>query len=343
MSRKCLTYVWLDGYETPNLRSKRRYVNKKSWDSIPDVENIEKWGFDGSSTGQAEGKFSDCVLSPVKVYPDPTCQSDYLVLCEVLNSDGTPHRHNNRSKLEGIEQENQDLEMWFGIEQEYVFMDPHTDKPYSFPERGYPNPQGRYYCGVGADVAPLRHIVDTHASMLDLIGIPIEGTNAEVMLSQWEYQIGPASALDIADDLWIARYILEILGEQEGVAISLNPKPIRGDWNGSGAHINFSTKYMREVKDSNYINDVIKSFKESHNEHIKEYGIGNEKRLTGNHETQHIKRFTHGNSDRGASIRIPPKLSKEGVGYLEDRRPAANMNPYRAVASIIQTVASVGH
>ena len=345
MSRKVLTYIWLDGYETPNLRSKRRYMNANyhipAGQNVPNVEDIDEWGFDGSSTGQAEGNFSDCVLSPVRIYQDPTGDGDYLVLCQVMNPDGTYHDSNTRHRLYEMATTYSEHDMWFGIEQEYIFVDPKNNRPYGWPEIGFPNPQGRYYCGVGGDVTRLRHLVDDHARNLDWIGIPIEGTNAEVMLSQWEYQIGPDEPLKMADDLWIARYVLETMAEQNEVAVSLAPKPIHGDWNGSGAHINFSTKYMRESSDQYYITDVLVALKNRHEDHIEEYGVGNDARLTGAHETQHIDTFSYGVSDRGASIRIPPRTHQTGMGYLEDRRPAANMDPYRALACLVETVGSV--
>jgi glutamine synthetase len=345
VSRKILTYIWLDGYETPNLRSKRRYVvanyHIPEGQNVPNIEDIDEWGFDGSSTGQAEGNFSDCVLSPVRIYLDPTGQGDYLVLCQVMNPDGTPHESNTRHRLDQLSTTYSEHEMWFGIEQEYLFVDPNSNRPYGWPEIGFPNPQGRYYCGVGGDVTRLRSLVDSHAWNLHWMGIPIEGTNAEVMLSQWEYQIGPDEPLKMADDLWIARYVLEVMAENDEVGVSLAPKPVHGDWNGSGAHINFSTKYMRESSDQYYITDVLVALKNKHEEHIEEYGVGNEDRLTGAHETQHIDTFSYGNSDRGASIRIPPRTAQTGRGYLEDRRPAANMDPYRALACLVETVCSV--
>ena len=324
-----LEYVWLDGYKTPNLRSKVKYM------MLPEVtlDTVPEWGFDGSSTMQAEGDNSDCILKPVKIY------GGTIVLCEVMNPDGTPHKSNTRAKLREVV--NEELDMWFGIEQEYVFMNPETKRPFGWPETGFPDPQGRYYCGVGGDVVRLRPIVDEHASVCLNMGIPISGTNAEVMLSQWEYQVGTAGPIDVCDDLWVARYLLEIIAEAAGVGVSLAPKPIEGDWNGSGAHINFSTKKLREEGGKRYITNIIKLLMDSHEEHIKEYGLDNDKRLTGEHETQHIDVFSSGDSDRGASIRIPPATAQTYKGYLEDRRPAANVDPYRAVARLSKTICNV--
>jgi len=323
-----LEYVWLDGYKTPNLRSKVKYIE------LPcvDLDTVPEWGFDGSSTMQADGDNSDCVLKPVKIY------GENIVLCEVMNPDGTPHESNTRAKLRKLAEEYKNSEMWFGIEQEYVFMNPETKRPFGWPETGFPDPQGRYYCGVGGDVVRLRGIVEEHAMMCLSLGIPICGTNAEVMLSQWEYQIGTAGPVDVCDDIWIARHILEMISERAGVCVSLDPKPIQGDWNGSGAHINFSTARLREEGGKQYITHIIKKLMDSHEEHIDEYGRGNEQRLTGEHETQHIDVFSSGDSDRGASIRIPPVTAQTYKGYLEDRRPAANMNPYCAVSKLMETV-----
>ena len=341
---KKIKYIWLDGYDTPNIRSKTRYIEL---DEV-NIDTIPEWGFDGSSTMQADGEYSDCILKPVKLYRNtmkiidsyPAC-CNFIVMCEVMNTDGTPHKSNNRHKLKELAEKHKDSEMWFGIEQEYIFVNPETHSPYGWPKKEFPPPQGKYYCGVGGDVVQLRRIVDDHAGILIQAGISVGGTNAEVMLSQWEYQIGPSSPLDICDDLWVSRYILEILAEYKNVYISFSPKPIKGDWNGSGAHINFSTKRLREEGGKEYITNIIKLLMDSHEEHISEYGIGNEYRLTGEHETQHIDVFSSGDSDRGASIRIPPSTAKTYKGYLEDRRPSANIDPYRAVTKLMETVCKV--
>ena len=335
-----IEYLWLDGYKTPNIRSKTRYmdVDPTKMDDNITIDKIPEWGFDGSSTKQATSSNSDCILKPVAIFNNTTdvlaSYNSYIVLCEVMNADGTPHKSNTRAKLREMEKKYSGQNFWFGIEQEYTIIDPKTNRPCGFPEEGYPPPQGRYYCGVGGDVVKMRNMIHEHAMLCNMTGIPLCGTNAEVMLSQWEYQIGTASTLEICDYLWISRFILEICAENHGVSISLDPKPVSGDWNGSGAHINFSTKKMREEKeDSEYIDAVISGLRDSHTEHIAEYGIGNENRLTGDHETQHISKFSHGKSDRGASIRIPINN-----GYLEDRRPASNMDPYRAIAKLVETV-----
>lgn len=337
-----LEYVWLDGYETPNLRSKTKYIELEE----VDLSSVPEWGFDGSSTSQANSGDSDCILKPVKIYRRYSDsyfdELAYIVLCEVMNRDGSPHESNYRSNLRDLSKKYVDHEMLFGIEQEYVIIDNRSNRPVDWPVNGFPNPQGRYYCGVGGDVVTVRWIPEEHAFRCLAAEIPLCGTNLEVMKSQCEYQIGTAGTLDICDDLWISRYILEIIVESYNrISISLDPKPIDGDWNGSGAHINFSTKYMRDIGGDGYIKIVCEELGKRHNKDILNYGIGNNKRLTGNHETQNIDKFTWGASDRGASIRIPPSTSDKNKGYLEDRRPSANMDPYRAVACIVDALGSI--
>jgi len=348
MSYNCkIEYLWLDGYSTPNIRSKTRYTNIEITDDFIKLEDVPEWGFDGSSTEQADGADSDCVLKPVSMFintVDPLAGTNsYIVLCEVYNSDGTPHISNTRSLLRRDLENWEEYDMWFGIEQEYTIIDPQNGRPLGWPKSQFefPPPQGRYYCGVGGDVARMRDLVHEHAMCCITSGIPLCGTNAEVMLSQWEYQIGPSNPLKICDGLWVARYMLEILAETKNVSISLDPKLIKGDWNGSGAHINFSTKYMREVGGEEYMTCICEALEAAHDDHIDCYGVGNENRLTGLHETQHINRFSFGNSDRSASIRIPPSTAENNKGYLEDRRPASNMDPYLAINCLLNTVCAV--
>lgn len=336
-----LEYIWLDGYEPePNLRSKVKVIDApvkmvgdKEFHGV-EVKDCPDWSFDGSSTKQAEGSSSDCILRPVRLYPNPINKGiidSYLVLCEVLNSDGSNHNTNTRSLI-GEE----DSDIWFGFEQEYTLMK--DGKPVGFPKDGFPEPQGKYYCGVGKDQVNGRNFVDNHLENCIMAGIDVTGTNAEVMLGQWEYQVFGKGKLKAADDLWISRYLLLQMSEDYGMTIEFHPKPVLGDWNGSGLHCNFSNSKMRDDGDKDYYMNVYKVFENRHLLHISHYGSSNELRLTGLHETQSITKFSWGVSDRGASIRIPIETSKDWKGYLEDRRPASNADPYKITKVISESL-----
>jgi glutamine synthetase len=323
-------YIWIDGSKpTAKLRSKAKVV--------PVGEAPPIWGFDGSSTNQAPGKNSDCVLKPVFVCPDPIRGGENkLVMTEVLLTDMSPHPTNTRAANAAMAKKYAADDTWFGIEQEYTFFD--GSRPLGFPENGFPPPQGGYYCGVGADEVFGRDVVEAHADACMRAGIHIVGTNAEVMPGQWEFQVGALTAPDIADELWLARWLLYRIGEEFGVSATLYPKPVKGDWNGAGAHTNFSTKETRAEGGIKVIEEAMKKLERRHEDHIKVYGAHNEERLTGLHETAPIHAFRYGISDRGASVRIPMATAKEGRGYFEDRRPAANMDPYQVCAMLIETV-----
>ncbi|MEO7556529.1 MAG: glutamine synthetase, partial [Acidimicrobiales bacterium] len=227
-------YIWIDGTEpTAKLRSKTKIMDKG--------DDLPIWGFDGSSTNQAPGSASDCVLQPIYSCPDPIRGGkDKLVLCEVLLTDMTPHPTNTRAGLRAVAEKYAKHDSWFGIEQEYTFFD--GSRPLGFPEGGFPAPQGGYYCGVGADEIFGRDVVEAHMEACLEAGLALSGINAEVMPGQWEFQIGPASPLDVSDNLWLARWLLYRVAEEFDVAATLEPKPVKGDWNGAGAHTNFSTR-----------------------------------------------------------------------------------------------------
>lgn len=328
-------YIWIDGHKpTAQLRSKTRILEK----AVRTVNDLPEWGFDGSSTEQAEGHFSDCGLKPVFFVPDPIRGVPHiLVLCEVLNADGTIHVTNARAQLRDVLKKYKSQDAWFGIEQEYTMFN--GERPLGFPETGFPAPQGPYYCGVGATNIVGRELVEAHMEACLKAGLKVYGINAEVMPGQWEFQIGTAGALEVSDHMWLARWLLNRLGEDFGITISLSPKPQEGDWNGAGAHVNFSTKAMRAPGGIKAIEAACKLLGKKTKEHIAVYGAGNEKRLTGKHETCSIDQFRYGVSDRGASIRIPMATANKKSGYLEDRRPAANMDPYQVCARLMQTVA----
>ena len=326
-------YIWLDGHKpTAKLRSKTKIIDGP----ISSVDKIPIWGFDGSSTMQAEGTDSDCMLKPVYFLPDPIRGGDdILVMNEVCLPDGSVHESNTRTHLVEIAEKYKDHDPWFGIEQEYTFFIGRS--PLGWPEGGYPAPQGPFYCGVGADEVFGRDIVEEHMEACLEAGIAFSGINAEVMPGQWEFQVGPVGATDAGDQLWLARWLLYRIAEEYGVNATLHPKPVKGDWNGAGAHTNFSTKAMRENGGIKVVEAACEALGKKHEEHIAVYGAHNEERLTGLHETCSIHEFRYGVSDRGASIRIPMATVNAGYGYLEDRRPSANMDPYLVCAALIKT------
>jgi glutamine synthetase len=341
MAKLKLEYIWLDGY-TPvaGLRSKTQI---KEFASFPKLEDLPLWGFDGSSTQQAEGKNSDCVLKPVAVFPDSTRKNAALVMCEVMMPDGkTPHPSNTRSTIPD------DPGTWFGFEQEYFFYK--DGAPLGFPTNGFPAPQGPYYTGVGyrsvGNVA--RELVDRHIDICLDAGINIEGINAEVAKGQWEFQIFGKGSKNAADQMWVARYIMTRLCENYCVDIEWHCKPIRGayntplDWNGSGMHSNFSTEYMRTKGGKEYFEKLMAAFAKNMAEHVAVYGPDNHYRLTGLHETQSIDKFNYGLADRGASVRLPHSFVNNGYkGYLEDRRPNSAADPYLVAGRILKTIQSV--
>ncbi len=329
-------YIWIDGHKpTAKLRSKTKVFEGP----VNSVNDIQEWGFDGSSTMQAEGKNSDCMLKPVYFVPDPIRGGDnILVMNEVRNADGSVHVSNTRAQLVEISEKYKEEEAWFGIEQEYTFFQGRS--PLGWPEGGYPAPQGPFYCGVGADEVFGRDIVEDHMDACVQAGIGLSGINAEVMPGQWEFQVGPLGPLDVSDQLWLSRWILYRIAEEYGVNATLHPKPVSGDWNGAGAHTNFSTKSMRSNGGLKIIEKACEELGKKHEDHIAVYGAHNEERLTGLHETCSIHDFRFGVSDRGASIRIPMATANDGYGYLEDRRPSANMDPYKVCAAMIVTCCS---
>jgi glutamine synthetase len=324
-------YIWVDGTEpTAKLRSKTKV--------LADGAELPIWGFDGSSTNQAPGDASDCVLKPVFSCPDPIRGGDdVLVMCEVLYIDMTPHETNTRAACAAVASQYADQEPIFGIEQEYTFFK--DGRPYGFPSpTGFPAPQGGYYCGVGADEVFGRPIVEAHMDACIKAGLHLSGINAEVMPGQWEFQVGPVGPPQVGDELWIARWLLYRIAEDFGVAASIDPKPAAGDWNGAGAHTNFSTNSMRESYDA--IITACEALGTRVEEHIAGYGSGIEARLTGAHETAPYSEYSYGVSNRGASVRIPWQVEVDKKGYIEDRRPNANCDPYVVTRLIVETCCS---
>ncbi|XP_061655948.1 glutamine synthetase-like [Phyllopteryx taeniolatus] len=334
---KCqVTYIWIDG-TGEGLRNKTRTLHTEP----KSILDIPEWNFDGSSTYQSEGSNSDMYLIPVRMFRDPfTLDPNKLVLCEVLKYNRIAADTNHRMSCKKVMDQVKEHQIWFGIEQEYTLIgkDGH---PFGWPQNGFPAPQGPYYCAVGTDKAIGRDIVESHYKACLYAGINIFGTNAEVMPSQWEFQVGPCEGIEMGDQLWVARFLLHRVCEDFGVVATLDPKPMKGNWNGAGSHTNVSTKQMREEGGLQYIEQAIKKLSKKHMEHIKMYdphgGQDNMRRLTGRHETSNVNEFSAGIANRGASIRIPLQVGQEKKGYFEDRRPAANCDPYLVTKAIANT------
>jgi glutamine synthetase len=332
MSIAKLEYIWLDGYQPiQSLRSKTKIER----DFSGSLEDVPVWSFDGSSTEQAPGGSSDCILQPVFLVKDPQRKNGFLVMCEVMSPNGKPHPSNGRAMID-----DDDNDFWFGFEQEYFLWNPKTDKPIGFPEGGFPRPQGPYYCSVGAKNAYGRAMVEEHLDACLEAGLNVEGINAEVATGQWEFQIFAKGAKEAGDQVWIARYLLERIGEKYNIAINWHCKPLGNlDWNGSGMHANFSNTLLRTAGSREAYEKVCEAFRPFIQEHIDAYGPDNHLRLTGKHETAAIDEFKYGVSDRGASIRIPIGTVERGwKGWLEDRRPNSAADPYKVAGRIIKTV-----
>ena len=322
-------YIWLDGTKpTALMRSKTKIIEQGKEPPV--------WGFDGSSTNQAPGDKSDCVLQPVFIIDDPIRGEDnVLVLCEVLLPDMTPHATNTRAQLRAVAEKYASYECLFGLEQEYTFMK-QDGTPLGFPSNGYPAPQGPYYCGVGGSQVFGRDVVEAHLEVCLEAGLGLSGINAEVMPGQWEFQVGPLGPLEVADHLILARWLLCRIAEDFECDATFDPKPAKGDWNGAGCHANFSTNEMRESYDACIA--ACEAIGNHYMEMVNNYGHGIQDRLTGHHETQRWDTFSYGVSDRGASIRIPWQVERDGKGYIEDRRPNANCDPYVVARMMVNAV-----
>jgi glutamine synthetase len=332
-------YVWLDAHQTPRSKTMTMTCAPRT------VKDLRIWNYDGSSTEQAEGHNSEVLLHPRRIFKDPFRGAPHiLVMCDVFNAwDGKPSIGNTRAECVEVHEKYKKHDAWYGIEQEYTLM--RQGKvgevptiPYGFNKDGSePAPQGPYYCSAGTGNSIGRKVADEHYLKCLVSGVKIAGTNAEVMPGQWEFQVGPCRNLEMGDHLSMARYIMLRVTEDHDCICSFAPKPRDGDWNGAGCHTNFSIKEMRAQGGYDVIIKVCEAFGKVAKEHIECYGAGNEKRLTGAHETCSINQFKYGVADRGASIRIPRDAEKDGRGYMEDRRPGANCDPYKVTACMMQT------
>jgi glutamine synthetase len=341
-------YIWLDSNK--KLRSKTKIIkhgistnHSFNLDSLS-VPKFPEWDYDGSSTGQADGKKSEVILHPVCVYDNPLLNTvtsnvlySKLVLCETYYPDGTPTASNTRKFCREKYQLCAEQEPWFGLEQEYFIFDERIE---TTPPKLLFYETSEHYCGVGKEME-YRKVAEEHMLLCMKANIIISGINAEVSKNQWEFQIGPSEGVKAADDLLIARFLLERVAEKYNLTISYEPKPFE-HINGSGCHTNFSTVVTRKESDDNTglkeIYRIINSLEKNHCEDIKHFGVSNETRLSGRHETSSYNHFSWGIGDRGSSVRINSNTHKTGYGYFEDRRPAANMDPYLVTGIIMSRV-----
>ncbi|KAJ9529624.1 hypothetical protein QJQ45_014392 [Haematococcus lacustris] len=340
----CAEYVWIGGTGA-DLRSKGRTLADKTWKP----EELPHWNYDGSSTGQAPGTDSEVYLVPRAVYKDPfRGGNNILVMCDTyepprLLPDGTvvpmkPIPTNTRAACADVMEKVKDEEPWFGIEQEYALLNASTKWPLGWPKGGFPAAQGPYYCSAGAGVSIGRDIPEVHYRCCLAAGLLISGVNGEVLPSQWEYQVGPCTGIDMGDQLWMSRYIMYRVCEMYNVEVTFDPKPVPGDWNGSGGHTNFSTKATRTAPGGwDVIQEHCEKLGKRHAVHIAAYGEGNERRLTGKHETSSMSDFSWGVANRGCSIRVGRMVPVDKCGYYEDRRPASNLDAYVVTRLIAET------
>lgn len=333
-----IEYVWLGGNNS--LRAKTRVITTQ----INGIDDIPSWNYDGSSTDQAEGKDSEVIIRPNALFKDPLRPSHMkplIVMCDTYKPNCTPLEDNKRHWAKSLFDQDLDQKPWFGIEQEYFLINKETGKPLGFPKDGFPNPQGQYYCSVGTENALGRAVAEDHLEACLKAGVKISGINAEVAPGQWEFQIGPSEGIDSGDHVWIARYLLLRVAELHNLIVDFEPKPIKGSWNGSGCHTNYSTLAMREGSGNKtglqVIEEAIEKLASKHNEHMAVYGDGNEERMTGKYETASYDKFTSGRANRGASVRIGNETVDDNKGYFEDRRPSSNMDPYFVTGIIFET------
>lgn len=350
-----LEYIWLDSDN--NYRSKTKVITHGTGPSSSEESNVDIfnacarhdpsllpiWNYDGSSTGQATGHDSEVYIKPVYMAPDPfrahlrggRC---FLVLCDTWLPSEDPHQDNTRQKAMKIfdTQEVKDAEPWFGIEQEFFITNRSGEALGMTRAQQAETGQGQYYCSVGTDNCYGRQYMDEALENMMNAGLNITGMNFEVACGQCEFQVMNEGIL-AADQLHLLRYILIRTLEKYDLSVNFHPKPFLLTWNGSGCHVNYSTKNMREAGGIVYIKDAIEKLKDKHPDHIAVYGKDNDMRLTGDCETADIHTFSAGVADRGASIRIPRFTDRDGKGYLEDRRPASNMDPYMVTSKLVET------
>ncbi len=342
MQKQLIEYVWLGGSGW-DFRGKTKVLDTP----ITNVRELSEWNYDGSSTRQAETGKSEILIKPVKLIPDPFRGGHHkIALCETFTPEGDPAPANFRYLARAVfeDETTKGEEVWFGIEQEYILAraseeGPKDLVPLAWSGKKQRVPQGDFYCGVGAGKAISREIAEEHLQKCLAAELNIAGINAEVFPGQWEFQIGICKGIDVADQLWLARYLLIRVCEKYDVVPMFDPKPFKGDWNGSGCHVNISTNSTRNsINKVEAVELLLNQMKNNFIDDILFFGEKNDERLTGRHETSSLSEFTWSVAGRHTSVRIPTTTSKGETGYFEDRRPAGNMDPYLACGRIADSM-----
>lgn len=343
-----IEYIWFGS--NGEFRSKVRIIR-----SQPNQINRHlstRWSYDGSSTGQATTEASEITLVPVAHYEDRSKKRYFYLLCdsvrETVDENGQITQATNlseRSRLADLlnNTEVSTLDIWFGFEQEFFIRD-----QYSL----IATEQGPFYCGVEVprDSNPVsrsnrvleqvRPLTEAIVARCMDIGVNLTGWNLEVAPGQTEIQVFGAG-IKACDDLMMMRYMAHRVLAEHTMVPDFSPKPLGPDWNGSGLHTNVSTAQTRAEGGMDAIRTYMQRMEERHAEHISVYGEGNEQRLTGQHETSSMERFTWGVGNRASSVRIPTETARNGRGYFEDRRPAANANPYAIARVMMETLGNI--
>jgi len=331
-----LEYIWLDAYG--KSRSKTNVINNISTNTVVlKLDMLPIWNYDGSSTGQATGNDSEVLIKPCYICKDPFRRTNYsyLVLCDTYNKDLSPHSTNTRFNAIEIFKKYESLEPLYGLEQEFFISK--DGVPIGITDNS--PEQKNYYCGTGGDNSIGRDMIEEAFDNCLYSELKLTGLNAEVAPSQWEFQIC-TTGINAADQLILLRYITDRTLEKYGYNMDLHPKPVKGDWNGSGCHTNFSTNIMRDTAGYSVILEAIKKLEDKHLHHMEQYGSHNKERMTGEHETSSYNDFSYGVANRGCSVRIPTNTFNNKSGYFEDRRPSSNMDPYVVTALILDTCCS---
>lgn len=346
-----LEYVWVGGNTELRSKVKVEYFDENVDTQNLQLEQIPMWNYDGSSTGQATGEDSEVLIKPCRLYKNTNSEenegfsSSYYVLCETFTPDMNPHPTNTRHQARLLFEEHGETHSpMFGIEHEFFILDRDTKHPLGFRQREDgvfvkyepESPQGKYYCSVGSGNAYGRRFLNEALSLAVKTGVRVTGSNIEVCPGQVEIQVCN-TGIAAGDDSLMLKYLLSKLGEDYGYIIEWGAKPVKGDWNGSGCHVNFSTNLMRKDGGWDEIILAINRLSEKHSEHISVYGDDNSERLTGLHETSDIHTFSYGVANRGCSIRIPRSTEDKKYGYFEDRRPSSSADMYVVTSKLFGT------